>query len=538
MSPKVAIAQINSTVGDIDGNRMRIAEFSRRAAASGADIVVTPELSLTGYPPEDLLLNRSFYDSTALALAALASDLADIPDLHVLVGHHLVTGSGRYNACSILSKGKIVATYCKAALPNHSVFDEKRYFTPGKQPVVFTVKGICFGINICEDVWSEKAPARAKQAGADVLLVPNASPYNMNKLSERYDILRENVSRQGMAVIYTNLVGGQDELVFDGNSFALDHTGQLCAHLRHCDEDIELLSFEGGKLQPARQEKTISTEEEVYRALVLGTRDYVEKNGFPGIILGLSGGVDSALVLAIAVDALGRERTRAVMMPSPYTADISIVDAGEMAARLNILYDVIPINDCFTTFLSTLSYQFAGLAEDATEENVQARIRGTILMALSNKTGSIVLTTGNKSELAVGYSTLYGDMAGGFSVIRDVPKTLVYRLCRYRNSISDIIPDRILTRAPSAELRQDQRDQDSLPPYDILDAIVQMFMEEEKSLAEIIEAGYDSAVVERILFLIRRNEYKRRQAAVGIRITPRGFGRDWRHPITSRYRDR
>ena len=538
MSPKVAIAQINSTVGDIEGNCMRIADFSRRAAALGADIVVTPELSLTGYPPKDLLLNRNFYESTIAALTALASDLADIPGLHVLVGHHLVTGIERYNACSILSGGKIVDTYCKASLPNHSVFDEKRYFTPGKQPVVFTVKGTSFGINLSEDVWSEKAPARAKQAGARVLLVPGASPYNMNKLSERYDILRENVSTQGMAVIYANLVGGQDELVFDGNSFALDHAGRLCTHLHHCEEDMEILAFERKKLQPARQEKIFSTEEAVYRALVLGTRDYVEKNGFPGIILGLSGGVDSALVLAIAVDAIGRERTRAVMMPSPYTTDISIIDAGKMAAHLNILYDVIPINDCFTTFLNTLSYQFAGLPEDATEENIQARIRGTILMALSNKTGSIVLTTGNKSELAVGYSTLYGDMAGGFSVIRDIPKTLVYGLCHYRNSISDFIPDRILTREPSAELRHNQRDQDSLPPYEILDAIVQMFMEEEKSLTEIIAAGHDPEVVEQVLFLIRKNEYKRRQAAVGIRITPRGFGRDWQHPITSRYRDR
>lgn len=538
MSPKVAIAQINSTVGDIDGNRMQITAFSRRAAASGADIVVTPELSLTGYPPEDLLLNRGFYDSTQTALSLLAEDLADIPGLYVLVGHHLVRDERRYNACSILSGGKIIDTYCKAALPNHSVFDEKRYFVPGEHPVVFSVKGIRFGINICEDVWSADAPARTKKAGASVLLIPNASPYNMNKLSERYDILHENVSSQKMAAIYTNMVGGQDELVFDGNSFALDHEGKLCARLRHCEEDLELLTFEKGMLEPARQEKTLSAEEEVYRALVLGTRDYVEKNGFPGIILGLSGGVDSALVLAIAADALGKERTRAVMMPSPYTSDISIVDAGEMAARLNIRYDVIPINDCFTAFLNTLSDQFAGLPEDATEENLQARIRGTILMALSNKTGSIVLTTGNKSELAVGYSTLYGDMAGGFAVIRDIPKTLVYRLCRYRNRVSDIIPDRILTRAPSAELKPDQRDQDSLPPYEALDAIVQMFMEEEKSMAEIIEAGYAPDVVERILFLIRRNEYKRRQAPVGIRITPRGFGRDWRHPITSKYRDR
>lgn len=537
MSLKVAIAQINSTVGDIDGNRRRIAAFSRRAAASGADIVMTPELSLTGYPPEDLLLDRGFYEATMSALAALAAELSGLQGLHVLVGHHFVAGDERHNACSILLEGRIIDTYCKRELPNHSVFDEKRYFSPGKRPAVFAVKGIRFGITICEDVWFSEAPALARKAGADILLVPNASPYNMNKLSERYGIVRKNVSQQGMAAIYANLVGGQDELVFDGNSFALNHEGTLCARLRHGEEDLEWIRIDDGKLLSGRLEEDLSVEEEVYRTLVLGTRDYVEKNGFPGVILGLSGGVDSALTLAIALDALGKERVRAVMMPSPYTADISIADAGEMAARLDVRYDIMPIHDCFAAFRHALSHQFAGLPEDATEENIQARIRGTILMALSNKTGAIVLTTGNKSELAVGYSTLYGDMAGGFAVIRDIPKTLVYRLCRYRNRLSDIIPERILTREPSAELKPNQRDQDSLPPYDVLDAIVQMFMEEEKSLTEIVEAGYDPEVVERILFLIRRNEYKRRQAPIGIRITPRGFGRDWRHPITSKYRD-
>jgi len=537
MSPNVAIAQINSTVGDIEGNRIRIAAFAHRAAASGADIVVTPELSLTGYPPADLLLDNLFYDRTAAALGALAEDLSDLTGLHVLVGHHLVVGENRYNACSILSEGKIIDAYCKTILPNHSDFNEKRYFTPRERPVVCTVKGICFGICISDDVYTTSAPALAKKAGADVLLIPAASPYNMNQPSERCDILRKNVSELGMAAIYANLVGGQDELVFDGNSFALDHTGSCCAHLQHCEEDLELIGVEKKKIWAARQKQTPSTEEAVYRALVLGTRDYVEKNGFPGVVLGLSGGVDSALVLAVATDALGKERVRAIMMPSPYTADISLVDAAEMATRLDVRYDVVPISDCFSTFLHTLSPQFDGQPEDATEENIQARIRGTILMALSNKTGSIVLTTGNKSEFAVGYSTLYGDMVGGFAVICDIPKTLVYRLCHYRNGVSDIIPERILTRAPSAELRPGQRDQDSLPPYDVLDDIVRMFVEEEKSLHEIIEAGHDPEIAGRVLFLIRTNEYKRQQAPVGIQISSRGFGRNWRHPVTSKYRD-
>lgn len=537
MSPKIAIAQINSTVGDIEGNRLRIADFSRRAADQGADIVLTPELSLTGYPPEDLLLNHRFYEETQEALQVLATELSALKGLYVLVGHHLIRKGLRYNACSILFEGTILDSYCKRELPNHSVFDEKRYFSPGSKPLVFTVKDIRFGINICEDVWLPKAPEMAKKADVDVLLVLNSSPYHTNKIHERYHTLRENVCRHGMSVIYANLVGGQDDLVFDGNSFAMNPQGVICAHLKHCAEDLAIIDFDKKQPQYGRIEKEMSLEEAVYRALVLGMRDYVEKNGFPGALLGLSGGVDSALVLAIAIDALGKERVHAVMMPSPYTADISIVDAGEMAARLNIRYDVIPINDCFSTFLNTLSYQFAGLPEDTTEENIQARIRGTLLMALSNKKGAVVLTTGNKSELAVGYSTLYGDMAGGFAAIGDIPKTLVYRLCHYRNSLSDIIPDRILTRAPSAELRLNQRDQDSLPPYDVLDAIIRMFMEEEKSITEIVAAGYDKAIVERILLLIRKSEYKRRQAPIGIQITPRSFGRDWRHPITSKYRD-
>lgn len=537
MPLKIAIAQINSTVGDLDGNCKRIADYSRRAAIAGADIVVTPELSLTGYPPEDLLLNSGFCETASQALFLLAHHLANMPGLHVLVGHPLIEGQNRYNACSILSKGKILGTYCKHTLPNYSVFDEKRYFSPGTQPLLFTVKGMRFGIAICEDIWSGDTARQAKEAGADVLLVPTASPYDTRKIARRYTTLRENISSLGMAVIYANMVGGQDELVFDGNSIALDHNGKSCLRLAHCREDCGLVSFENGKMLPGNQEKPLTQEEEIYRTLVLGTRDYIEKNRFPGAILGLSGGVDSALTLAIAADALGADRVRAVMMPSPYTSAISLEDAREMASRLHVRYDIIPINTCFDAFRDTLSAQFAGLPEDTTEENLQARIRGAILMALSNKTGPVVLTTGNKSELAVGYSTLYGDMAGGFAVIRDIPKTLVYRLCQYRNSLSSIIPGRILMRPPSAELRANQCDQDSLPPYEVLDEIVRLFVEEGQSPEAIIAAGHNRETVSRILSLIRRNEYKRRQAPLGIRITPLGFGREWRYPITSAYCD-
>ncbi len=369
------------------------------------------------------------------------------------------------------------------------------------------------------------------------MLVLNSSPYHMGKMHQRPVIIRQNVVSQGMSAIYTNLVGGQDELVFDGCSFAMDSDGKICARLKQCEEDLEIVSFDKKQPVKGRIEESMTVESEVYKALVMGVRDYVCKNGFPGVIIGLSGGVDSALVLAIAVDALGPEKVRAVMMPSPYTSDISRIDASDMAARLKVAYDEIPISDCFSSFLSTLAPQFNNLPEDSTEENLQARIRGTLLMALSNKFGSIVLTTGNKSEMAVGYCTLYGDMAGGFAVIKDIYKTLVYRLCHYRNSISDVIPERMLTRAPTAELKPNQFDQDTLPPYEVLDTIVKMFMEDNRSVNEIVRNGYNTAVVERIVRLMRINEYKRRQAPIGIRITPRGFGRDWRCPITSKYRD-
>lgn len=538
MTVTVAIAQINSTVGDLASNSARIAAAARRAALAGADIVLTPELSLVGYPPEDLLLRASFYASSAQALLALAASLADLPDLHVLVGHPLVEddaeGQRLYtNAVSVLKQGQVIATYRKYALPNDTVFDEKRYFSSVDEVCIFEVKGTRFAINICEDTWTQHAPAKARAAGAQVLLVPNASPYHMHKQHLRVDVMRANVSRQGMALVYANLVGAQDELVFDGSSFVLNAEGELCTQLTAFEEDFSLIEFDEARPAVGRQAAALSIEAQVYQALVLGVRDYLGKNGFPGAIIGLSGGVDSALTLAIAVDALGADKVRAVMMASPYTAEISWVDAREMAQRLGVRYDEISIAECFDAFRTSLAPQFAGLANDTTEENLQARIRGTLLMALSNKTGSIVLTTGNKSEMATGYCTLYGDMAGGYAVIKDIVKTLVYRLCHYRNGIAEVIPERILTRPPSAELRPDQTDQDSLPPYEILDGILRLYMEEGQGVAELLDAGYRKEDVTRVTRLIKINEYKRRQAPVGPRVTHRAFGRDWRYPITS-----
>ena len=537
MTVKVAIAQINSTVGDFTGNRAKIVEFAQRAATQGADVVLTPELSLVGYPPEDLLLRQSFYAKSADALAALIVDLAGLNHLHVVVGHPVMKEGRCFNAASVICNGTLVGTYCKSELPNDTVFDEKRYFSAGDQALVFDVKGLKFGINICEDTWRPQAPARAKTAGAQVLLVPNGSPYHMNKQHLRHEVMRANVSAQGLCLVYANLVGGQDELIFDGNSFVLDARGVMCAQLKHFEEDLQFIEFDDATPLPQEIPPELSVEAQVYQALVLGVRDYIGKNGFPGALIGLSGGVDSALTLAIAVDAIGADKVRAVMMPSPYTAEISWLDSRDMAERIGVQYDEISINDCFSAFRNTLAETFKDVAEDTTEENIQARIRGTMLMALSNKFGSIVLTTGNKSEMAVGYCTLYGDMAGGFAVIKDIAKTLVYRLCEYRNTISNVIPQRILTRPPSAELRPDQTDQDSLPPYEVLDAIMQMYMEENQSIADILAAGYRKEDVERVTRLIKINEYKRRQAPIGVRVTHRAFGRDWRYPVTSKFRE-
>ncbi|MCU0769481.1 MAG: NAD+ synthase [Burkholderiaceae bacterium] len=539
MNPNVtvAVAQINCSVGDFEGNSRKIMEAAARAVAGGAQVLLTPELSLTGYPPEDLLLRRAFYAACDAALLRLAGQLLQYPELLVVVGHPHEREGQRFNAASVLQRGLVVATYCKHDLPNYDVFDEQRYFTPDNRPVVFEVNGTLFGLAICEDTWFHYVPECARAAGAQVLLVLNASPFHLGKQAQRLQTMRANVSHFGMAMVYANLVGGQDELVFDGASFVIAADGRLAAMAPYFQEAVLFAQFVDGVPQPGAMVAEPSAEALAYDALVLGVRDYVGKNGFPGALIGLSGGVDSALTLAIAVDALGADRVRAVMMPSQFTASISLEDAEQLARNLGVRYDVLPVKPAFDAFLSTLAAEFRGLPWDTTEENLQARIRGTLLMALSNKARSIVLTTGNKSETAVGYSTLYGDLAGGFAVIKDILKTLVYRLCRYRNAGTAVIPERILTRAPSAELKAGQTDQDSLPPYEVLDEIITRHMQEGETIADIVAAGFDDAVVRKVVRMIRSSEYKRRQSPVGIRVTHRSFGRDWRYPITNRYRE-
>lgn len=530
---KIAFAQYNFAVGDLAGNVARIVAAANDARAQGASLLVTPELALTGYPPEDLLLREDFLAASEQALRDLAMRVQGIA---LLVGHPCSRRDRRYNAASLLRDGKISATYFKHVLPNHSVFDEVRYFEEGSEALVFELEGIRFGVNICADVWEPEPALLACQQGAQVLLALNASPYHLEKQFTRYETLRDRIGQTAMPSLYVNLVGGQDELVFDGASFAMDDQGAVIGQWPAFEETIGLVELQDGRFLPGPMAPEPGLEASVYQALCLGVRDYVNKNGFPGIVLGLSGGIDSALTLAIAVDALGVDCVRTVMMPSEFTADISLADAREMADILGVRHDEMAIKPVFDSFMQTLAEEFKGLPFDLAEENLQARIRGTLLMAISNKFGSIVLTTGNKSEMAVGYSTLYGDMAGGFAVLKDVPKTLVYRLAEYRNSIAPVIPQRIITRAPSAELRHDQTDQDSLPPYEILDGIVEMYVEDDLSPAEIVAAGYAESDVKRVVTLIDRNEYKRRQAPVGVRITHRGFGKDRRYPITSKFK--
>ena len=531
---KVAVAQLNCTLGDLAGNSARILAYAERARQQGAVLLLTPELSLCGYPPEDLLLRGGFVRACADALQELA---AQVHGISVIVGHPHAVGDECFNAASLLREGKIVATYHKHVLPNYGVFDEERYFKHGAASCVFELNGVRFGLAICADIWQEQAAQQAHRAGAQVLLVLNASPYFMDKLPLRHEVVSERISDTGMAMIYANMVGGQDELVFDGASFAMDAEGELAFQLPHFDEALGMVELTDGQLQPGAIAAPITPEESMYRALCMGVRDYIGKNGFPGVLLGLSGGVDSALTLAVAVDALGAEKVHAVMMPSPYTAQISLDDARELAVLLGVRYDELDIKPALDAYLGTLTNAFAGMAADTTEENLQARIRGNLLMALSNKSGALVLTTGNKSEMAVGYCTLYGDMAGGFAVLKDVSKTWVYRLAHYRNRLGRVIPERIITRAPSAELKPEQTDQDSLPSYDVLDAIMTAYVEQDRSIAEIVALGHAEADVQRVVKLIRNSEFKRRQAPVGVRITDRGFGRDWRQPITVRQSD-
>jgi NAD+ synthase (glutamine-hydrolysing) len=533
---KVAVAQINVVVGDVDGNVALIREALAEARAAGADLLLTPELALCGYPPEDLLLRPDFYRACAAAVETLKAETLGIT---LVLGYPEEVGEARYNAAAVIRDGALIANYHKHLLPNYEVFDEERYFDRGQTPCVFTHRGVRIGINICADLWEPGPAEAARAAGAEVLLALNASPFHMNKQATRCEVLRARVGETAMPVLYANMVGGQDELVFDGASFALQADGSLAYQAPSLQPVLDVLSFAGGRWRGGTITPPLELEAEVYAALRVGVHDYLGKNGFQGAIIGLSGGIDSALTLAVAVDALGPRRVRAVMLPSPYTAQMSLDDSREMVRRLGVRYDEIAIEPAMQCFAGMLEGQFAGLPADTTEENLQSRIRGLILMALSNKTGALVLTTGNKSEMATGYATLYGDMAGGYAVLKDIYKTFVYRLAHWRNAQpgGEVIPRNIIDRPPSAELKPDQKDQDSLPPYEVLDAIIEAYMERDESPREIIARGYPVAEVRRAVGMLKRNEYKRRQSPVGIRVTRRGFGKDWRYPITSRYLD-
>ncbi|MCD2513866.1 NAD+ synthase [Comamonas endophytica] len=547
MTFSICTAQRNFVVGDLPGNAQKIIEAARAAHAAGARLLLTPELALCGYPPEDLLLRPAFLDACEQTVHTVARETAGLTGLVIVLGHpQRAAGAGLcHNMASVLRDGVIESSYSKQALPNYAVFDELRYFLPGQAPCVIDIDGVRVGLLICEDAWVPGPSRQAAEAGAQLLAVINASPFHGEKQQVRESVLRERVQETGLPAIYAHMVGGQDELVFDGHSFAMSAQGTVVARaagFEECLASVQVTAGAAGVALQGELQPLAGTHEQLWRALVLGVRDYVGKSGFPGVLLGLSGGIDSALVLAIAVDALGAGKVRTVMMPSPYTADISWIDARDMAARLGVAYEEISIAPQFEAFKAALATDFAGRAEDTTEENLQARIRGTLLMALSNKFGSLVVTTGNKSEMATGYCTLYGDMAGGFAVIKDLVKTQVFALARWRNAHdpfgtgSNPIPERIITRPPSAELRPDQKDQDSLPPYEVLDAIVQRYMENDESVQDIVAAGFAAADVERVTRLIQINEHKRRQAPIGPRLTRRSFGKDWRYPITNRFR--
>jgi NAD+ synthase (glutamine-hydrolysing) len=537
----VVMAQINTLVGDIDGNLRLIIDSAEQAAVKhAAHMVVFPELTLTGYPPEDLLLRASVEIRVEKALRELQARCDQHPqlrDMYLVIGYPRMRADGLYNTAGVLHQGRWIVEYDKHCLPNYQVFDEKRYFRAGEQPAVFDVGGLTVALSICEDIWNAEPMQKAKAAGASLMINLNASPFHIDKQRERIELVRARVGEGAMPVIYVNQVGGQDELVFDGGSFAMNADGTVAAQAPNFEAGLFPLTvhIDGAQcsVKPQLPTPALTLQQSVYQALVVGVRDYVNKNGFKGIVLGLSGGIDSALTLAVAVDALGADRCEAVMMPFRYTADISREDAALEAQRLNVRYSEIPIEPMFESFMVALADSFKNTSRDKTEENLQARCRGVLLMAISNKKGYMVLTTGNKSEMAVGYSTLYGDMAGGFDVLKDVPKTLVFELARYRNTISAVIPERVITRPPSAELAPDQKDEDSLPPYSVLDAILALYIEHDLSAQAIVAKGFDDATVHRVIRMVDLNEYKRRQSPVGVRITRRGFGRDRRYPITS-----
>src|SRR3984957_18160828 len=535
---RIGLAQLNFLVGDAQGNAARVIDSVARASADlKPDLLLFPELTLSGYPPEDLLFHGGFRQAIDRALASVRDAVRGVG---VIVGYPEYVGRAIFNSAAMLRDGALVANHRKFELPNYKVFDEKRYFRAGSEATVFEHRGFRIGLLVCEDVWEGEAARRARDAGAELLIIINASPFEVHKQRERELMVRERIAEVQLPVAYVNMVGGQDELVFDGNSFVMDAAGAVVMRAPGFEPGTYLVEFvrHNGRVVPvpgpvAPELSDVAT---VYQALVLGVRDYLSKHGFPGVVMGLSGGVDSALTLAIAADALGPESVHAVMMPSRYTSPMSLEDASAQARVLGVKLSSISIENMFAATLAALAGEFAGRKPDATEENIQARCRGVLLMAISNKTGRMLLTTGNKSEMAVGYATLYGDMAGGFAPIKDCSKMLVYRLARYRNTLSAAIPQRVIDREPTAELRPDQKDTDSLPPYEVLDPILEAFIEDDLSVEEICERGCDRAVVARVLDMVKRAEYKRRQAPPGVRVSRRAFGRDWRYPITNGYR--
>ena len=531
---RVVIAQLNLTVGDIQGNLAKHIHAAKSARDTLAgEVIVFPELSLTGYPPEDLLLHKSFIEEANAALNTLKTAVEGI---YCVVGHPHATSQGLFNSCSVLYNQTIVGRYAKQHLPNYGVFDECRYFVPGNSTCVVPMNGIPVGIVICEDVWFPGPVQQIANHGSRLILAPNASPFELDKHEQRHLTLAKRAKAANLPIVYVNSVGGQDDLIFDGGSMVIDQHGKICQYAGFCQENLLAVDIEISSTDAMIREAAFtlpSPEQRAYDALVLGVRDYIEKNHFPGVLVGVSGGIDSALTLAIAVDALGKEKVHAVMLPSRYTSDMSMEDGLAVIQNLGVTHDTISIEPAYEAFLHSLAPVFHGKKTDITEENLQSRCRGTIMMALSNKTGKIVLTTGNRSEMAVGYATLYGDMAGGFDVLKDVPKTLVTRLAQLRNQTHPVIPERTLTRAPTAELAPDQKDEDSLPPYEILDKILELYLNQEQSAQAIIEQGFDPAIVEKVIQLIKKSEYKRRQAPVGPRINHKAFGRDRRYPITS-----
>ncbi len=531
---KIALAQINLLVGGIAANQQKIIETAEHARDQlGAELIVFPELTVTGYPPEDLLLRPDFIKQANQAVLDIAQAVQGID---LVIGFPELNEQTLYNSAVVLRDGKVLCCYRKSALPNFGVFDEQRYFQTVDERCLFALKGQTIALTICEDIWQPGLVEKNKQAGADIILTLNASPFHAGKIHQREDIVCQQAKQAEIPLLYVNLIGGQDELVFDGASFVANAQGEVVFRAEEFAEQVSVVKFEQNKplkntCSPLYNE--ISSE---YKALVLGVKDYASKNGFKGAILGLSGGIDSALVLAIAVDALGADHVEVVMMPSKYTQDMSNEDAVLEAEALGVKNHTIAIEPAVSAFNEMLRDVLAGTKRDATEENIQARCRGVLLMAMSNKQGKLLLTTGNKSEMSVGYATLYGDMAGGFAPIKDVPKLLVYKLAEYRNTISQVIPQRVITRPPSAELAPDQVDEDSLPPYSVLDPILEMYVEQDKSATEIEAAGFQSEDVARAISLVDRNEYKRRQAPPGVKITPRAFGRDRRYPIATGYR--